>query len=76
MDEPAFGPSPAVVWILNALSGEKQQSSKEFSVMLFKPAVLPVQRNYESCNTFCLFFLCELVDSKFLKEHVSGVTKC
>lgn len=48
-----LGASPAVVWILNALQGEEQQTAAQLPVMLFKPAVLPLQRNYERCNSFC-----------------------
>lgn len=56
MDEPASGPHPAVVWLLNALQGKMQQIEAQFPIMLFKPAVVSVQRNYESCNTFCISF--------------------
>lgn len=56
----------AVVWILNALLGKKQQTEAELSLMLCEPAVLPVQRNYEYCPSFCIclfFFLCSLTVS-------------
>lgn len=58
MEEPGFRPSPAVV---------PQGKSSKFPVMFFKPAALPLQRNYESWHTFCISFL----DSEVLKQHLN-----
>lgn len=71
MDEPAFGPAPAVVWILNALEGKKQQTAAHFLIMLFRPAVFMMEVVMLFAFSFFLYlFIFALADREFLEQHV------
>lgn len=56
VDEAASELDPAVVCLLNALQGEMQQIEAQFPIMHFKPAVVSVQRNCESCSRLFPFY--------------------